>query len=39
MRVIITIEVDDALEEFATLEEIEALLVANGSQFTWVEEE
>lgn len=39
MQVIITIEVNEALEEFATLEEIEALLVANGSQFTWEEKE
>lgn len=35
MRVVITIEVDEALEEEGVLEEIEAILEAAHATFTW----
>lgn len=35
MRVTIVIEVNEALEEAAALEEIEAVLVNCGATFTW----
>lgn len=39
MKVIITIEVTEAIEEEGLLEEIEALLESNHADFTWEEEE
>lgn len=39
MKVVITIEVTEAIEEEGLLEEIEALLEANHAEFTWEETE
>jgi hypothetical protein len=39
MKVVITIEVTEALEDAAALEAIEALLEACGADYTWENEE
>ena len=35
MRITIVIEVNEALEEAAALEQIEAVLISAGATFTW----